>query len=282
MKKIWLIVTLIISISPLCKAQTKVKQDTSLSVQLELNNPSRKINDATAKAKIKGGQPPFQYQWSQQSTSLDSQKSVDLIEGMPHSITVTDDNGIKTSKTFEIPAKSIVEIFNSNVQPAVDVLGSILFWDPFSALGIYDPVVYTTHQQVPIPHWDAKTTESYTLKKWLISENKTIEKGDKIAVVQSDSGEKTPVFASESGKLSYLVEEGAVIYNPEDTQDVIEQDAQMLAEIEYNNPQPLLYPNGDIKKNTIPFIVIWLIIGSIFFTFRLGFVNLRGFRHSID
>ena len=34
--------------------------------------------------------------------------------------------------------------------------------------------------------------------------------------------------------------------------------------------------------NAIPFIVMWLIIGSIFFTIRLGFINIRGFRHSID
>lgn len=31
-----------------------------------------------------------------------------------------------------------------------------------------------------------------------------------------------------------------------------------------------------------PAIVLWLILGGIFFTFRLGFVNLRMFRHGID
>jgi alanine or glycine:cation symporter, AGCS family len=33
---------------------------------------------------------------------------------------------------------------------------------------------------------------------------------------------------------------------------------------------------------TIQFAVLWLIIGAIFFTLRMGFINLRAFRHAID
>ncbi|MDB4650328.1 alanine:cation symporter family protein [Pirellulaceae bacterium] len=31
----------------------------------------------------------------------------------------------------------------------------------------------------------------------------------------------------------------------------------------------------------IPFIVMWLVLGAIFFTFRMAFINLRGFTHAI-
>ncbi|MEL6440399.1 MAG: alanine/glycine:cation symporter family protein [Cyanobacteria bacterium J06621_8] len=31
-----------------------------------------------------------------------------------------------------------------------------------------------------------------------------------------------------------------------------------------------------------PLIVLWLIIGSVFFTLRLGFINLRGLKHAVD
>ena len=31
----------------------------------------------------------------------------------------------------------------------------------------------------------------------------------------------------------------------------------------------------------IPLIVMWLIIGAVFFTLRMGFINLRGFRHAL-
>lgn len=32
----------------------------------------------------------------------------------------------------------------------------------------------------------------------------------------------------------------------------------------------------------VPFIVIWLVFGAIFFTFKMGFINLRGAKHSIE
>ncbi len=35
-------------------------------------------------------------------------------------------------------------------------------------------------------------------------------------------------------------------------------------------------------ENGIPFIVLWLIAGGIFFTLRMGFINIRGFKHAID
>ncbi|MCC9165972.1 alanine/glycine:cation symporter family protein [Pontibacter harenae] len=32
----------------------------------------------------------------------------------------------------------------------------------------------------------------------------------------------------------------------------------------------------------IPLILIWLLLGALFFTFYLGFINIRGFKHAID
>jgi len=32
----------------------------------------------------------------------------------------------------------------------------------------------------------------------------------------------------------------------------------------------------------VPFIVIWLILGALFFTFKMNFINLRGFNHAIS
>lgn len=43
---------------------------------------------------------------------------------------------------------------------------------------------------------------------------------------------------------------------------------------------------GTDKTNPVdrklPFIVVWLVIGAIFFTVRMAFINLRGMRHAID
>lgn len=41
-------------------------------------------------------------------------------------------------------------------------------------------------------------------------------------------------------------------------------------------------PNGTVRTNQIPFIVIWLIFGALFFTIRMGFINFWGWRHSIN
>ena len=42
--------------------------------------------------------------------------------------------------------------------------------------------------------------------------------------------------------------------------------------------QPLPNP----RNMSLPFVVIWLIFGAIYFTFRMGFINIRGFWHSIQ
>jgi len=39
-------------------------------------------------------------------------------------------------------------------------------------------------------------------------------------------------------------------------------------------------PFGGSKN--IPFIVVWLVFGALFFTFKMDFINLRGFRHSLE
>lgn len=32
----------------------------------------------------------------------------------------------------------------------------------------------------------------------------------------------------------------------------------------------------------LPVVVLWLVIGAIFFTIRMGFINLTGFKHAIE
>ncbi|MBZ9631982.1 amino acid carrier protein [Salegentibacter sp. LM13S] len=260
----------------------QVEDNSEFQIEVNLTNPSREINDGIAEVKVQGGKKPYKYKWSNQSTALDARKSTGLIEGMEHSVKVTDANNNSISKSFTIPAESITEIFNSNVQPAVDFLGGILFWDPFASMGLFDPVVYTPSKQIPIPEWDATSNDSYTLKEWLVAKKADVDEGDKIAILETNTGDEVDVYSPVKGKLNYLIKEGHVIFDPNSTSDVVEQDAHVFAEVVYAEPQPLLHPNGDVKKNAIPFIVMWLIIGSIFFTFRLGFINIRGFKHSID
>jgi len=250
-----------------------------MAVHLELLNPSSEINNGVAKVVIEDGLAPYQYKWSNVNTPLDATESVGLIEGMEHSVIISDASGNTVSKKFTIPAKSITEIFNSKVQPAVDVLGAVLFWDAFATLGIYDPVVYTSQKNIPLPRRDVTTDEEYQVKKWLAEEGSQVKKGDTIALLESNNNIEFSVHAPAEGTLEQVSKEGSVISRMPETGSF---KAPILGVIQFKTPQPLLYPNGDIKTNNIPFIVIWLIFGSIFFTLRLKFVNIRGFKHSID
>lgn len=92
----------------------------------------------------------------------------------------------------EVSENTFSNKINEIFTPIVDVLGSVLFWDPFSALGLYDPIIYD--------------------------------------------------------------EEGNVVYDE----------------------------NGVERSSPIPFVVVWLIVGAVFFTVYMRFINFRGFKHAID
>ncbi|MCF8716077.1 amino acid carrier protein [Joostella atrarenae] len=253
-----------------------------LTVKESLINPSNKINDGAIELDVTGGTPPYTYKWSNQTTSLKSNVASGLTEGVDYSVLIKDAAGNSVEKVYKIETESITEVFNGTMTPAVAGLGSVLFWDPFAASGIYDPVVYADVKLISIPSWSADLEEKYTLQEWLKPEGASVKKGEKIAVVSKASGGTEPVFAEANGKLKYLVKEGNVIYNSDNKKHVIEQGAHFLAEIKYDEPIPLLHPNGDPQTKNIPFIVVWLLLGATFFTLRMGFINIRGFRHSLD
>src|SRR5690606_6137906 len=70
--------------------------------------------------------------------------------------------------------------------------------------------------------------------------------------------------------------------NSSNKKHVIEQGAHMFADIAYDEAIVLTHHNGDALTKPISFIVIWLVFGALFFTLRMGFINIRGFKHSLD
>ncbi len=94
-------------------------------------------------------------------------------------------NDKKAKQTFS-------QRINIFFEPVVDKMGTVLFWDPFAAIGIYDPLVYD-------------------------------DKGN-----------------------------------------------------------PALDKNGKIIKSPVPFVVVWLILGALFFTIFMKFINIKGFKTAID
>ena len=195
---------------------------------------------------------------------------------------VTDAAGNSVTKEFTVETQSITEVFNGTMTPAVGGLGSVLFWDPFAAIGIYDPVAYADVKLIGIPDWSNETQDKFILKEWLKENRASVVEGEDVAIITSDKRGDITIQANAKGKLVQKVKQGNVIYNSENQEHVIEQGAHYFAEIEYDEPVAMLHPNGDPIIKGIPFIVIWLVFGALFFTLRMGFINIRGFKHSID
>lgn len=251
------------------------------TVKENIVNPSKLINDGIIDVTIFGGTPPYTYKWSNQSTPLTSNKAFGLVEGVPYSVVITDASGNSVTKEYVVPIKNISERFNGTFTPVVNAIAMVLFWDPFSALGIYDPNVYVEKKNIPIPGWKPGIKGSFLIKKWMVKDGVKVNEGDTIAIISR--GESDIIGrAFVSGTLKHLAKEGGSIYNSSNKGDIIEEGAHNYASVVYDEKIALLHPNGDIQKKHIPFIVIWLSIGALFFTIRMGFINIRGFKHAID
>ncbi|HSP41067.1 MAG TPA: amino acid carrier protein [Gillisia sp.] len=253
-----------------------------LDVQANIGNPSNVINNGFIELNVTGGTPPYQYKWSNQATPLTSARAEGLVEGKPYNVIITDATGASTTRSYTVDAEAITEHFNGTFADIVSAMGAVLFWDPFSAIGVYDPIVYADMKNVPTPGWEANIQDRFVLKQWLVAEGTRVETGDRIAIISTSSGEDIEAFANASGTLRHLNEEGSVIYNSENKQHVIEEGAHNLAQIVYDEKIPLTHPNGDPQTKNIPFIVVWLLVGALFFTIRMGFINIRGFKHSLQ
>jgi len=163
-----------------------------LDVVGKTTNVSEEINDGKVSLFVSGGVAPYEYFWSNTSTSLTSASAVKLTEGVEYTVMVTDINGLKLEKKFLIEPLSIQEKINNAFLPVVSFLDKVIFWDPFHSLGLYDNII------------------------------------------RNSSGE--------------------ILENA----------------------------NGTNKTTKIPIVVVWLVIGAIFFTIRMKFINIRGFKHAIS
>lgn len=245
-------------------------------------NASDLINDGFVELEVSGGTPPYTYKWSNPATPIDSPVATGLTEGLPYHVIITDSRGLSETRSYKIKPKKITEHFNGAAVPLVENLGSFLFWDPFSAIGIYDPIVYADVKKVPITGWEPGVEGVFTLQEWLVDNGTLVNEGDLIAIVESSGEGSINIYANATGRLTRLSEAGEVIYDSGNSKDVIEVGAHNMAEIKYTQPVMVTHPNGDPLTRNIPLIVIWLIFGAAFFTVKMGFINFKGLKHSID
>ena len=251
-----------------------------LKAELELNNPSPTINDGEAKVVVKTGTPPYQYKWSKQSVSLKSNEAKGLVEGNPFSVKVWDANGDTLELRSKIEAESVQETLNGGFTPIVGSIESVLLADPFAAIGLYDPTVMTDHYLQRVPGALDTSVKRVELKEWLVDEGKKVERERAIALVSIDGVQDT-AYAQRSGTLRHQIDKGRTLSDVSISGD-LDGKRVPLARIDYKQERAALHPNGDAKTSGVPFIVLWLVFGAVFFTLKMNGINFRGLRHSVD
>jgi AGCS family alanine or glycine:cation symporter len=254
----------------------------AFEAEIQTENPSPKINDGIAYVVVKGGTPPYTYKWSDEDTPLEQSSNSGITEGSTFKVLVKDSDGNEKELKGKVAIHSIEETINATFKPIVNVMTNILFWDPFSTIGLYDPVVYAEQRNIKAPGYSDESVTTISLKEWKKAEGEKVKEGELIAIVIQDGDKELNVYANAEGKLHQMTPEGGMIYDANNIDDVIQVGAENLASIQYDTPKPLLHPNGDVQKKGIPFIVVWLVLGAAFFTIRMRFINFRGVKHAID
>lgn len=217
----------------------------------------------------------------------------------------------------EKAGKAIDEVF----APIVGVLGEWMFWDPFDAIGLYDPVVY--HEDgTPVIKGEYIGTVSTVEGERRVEGNETAftrQIGERVVIGREEYAVETiisdevlvlkeparrtvteaPIRNPEnvfSGRIATTAGETRVIGT--DTRfrkevgrrivisdkvydvDAIPSDNELVLAVPAGETIPeavLLQPN----EAPIPFVVVWLVLGAIFFTVFLGFLQFRKFSHAL-
>ena len=120
----------------------------AFEVKADVYNASSEIQDGSIYLTVSGGESPYRYYWSLNYVPQDFAVAEGIDEGTVVTIIVTDALNRSERITTMIPAESVSERLNSIFIPLVDVLAAVFLWDPFSAIGIYDPVVYSSNGDV--------------------------------------------------------------------------------------------------------------------------------------
>jgi len=154
------------------KAQTEIKEITeneAIRISFETYNPSAKINDGKAQAFVVGGKPPYHFYWSKQEIACTESLATGLTEKKVYTLVVTDSLGNTASSDILVPVESINEKINSAFVPIVDFISTVIMYDVFSAVGIYDPIQYDENgKMLTHPNGDPLNKGIPVVVVWLI------------------------------------------------------------------------------------------------------------------
>lgn len=241
-----------------------------IEASLQINDASRAIKNAKAEVIISKGVAPFRYYWNIADASIYQNKISDLNEGIKLTVLVVDANNDSLRLHAKVPAIGVMEYMESIMKPAVDFIGEELFFK-----SIYSKQVKIDSMLLQTPNYEQ--SKDYELIKWLVKENTTVTHEQPLAHIRMDD-DTIFLYAVGTGKIKFLVQPGDPLFK----QGTLNKSARNVACIHYANQSPYYNPNHTTKSSEIPIIVVWLVLGAIFFTFRMGFINIRGIKHGMQ
>jgi AGCS family alanine or glycine:cation symporter len=240
--------------------------------ELKIKDSLPAIDDVKAKVIVTGGKAPYKYFWNLENVSIYNDFASGISEGDMVIVKVVDANNDTVVAKGSVDAKSIPERFNKAMKPAVGFMSNILF------LSLWSDTVKVSNYIVKAPFALDPKREDYTIKEWLVEDGGKVKHQQPIAVL-NDGGEERVIFAVGNGVLNHYAKEGDDVFFENKRGN---RSDKKIAKIDYPVKQPFYFKNQTTKTQGIPLIVVWLILGAIFFTFRMNFVNIRGAFHAIQ
>lgn len=241
-----------------------------IEASLQINDASRAIKNAKAEVIVSKGVAPFRYYWNIADASIYQNKITGLNEGMRLTVLVVDANNDSLRLHAKVPAIGVMEYMESIMKPAVDFIGEELFFK-----SIYSKQVKIDSMLLQTPNYEQ--SKDFELIKWLVKENTTVTHEQPLAHIRMDD-DTIFLYAVGTGKIKFLVQPGDPLFK----QGTLNKSARNVACIRYAKKSPYYNPNHTTKSSEIPIIVVWLVLGAIFFTFRMGFINIRGIKHGLQ
>ncbi len=253
-------------------------QNVPLIAELTTKDKSPAIDDVAVEIHVKGGKKPYKYIWNNSSISIYNDHYKGWSEGDSIKVMVVDANFDSVLVTGYVEPNSFSEHVNNGMKPAVAMLQQILF------ANIWSDTVKVKEFVLKAPFAINSEKNNYTLKEWLKKDGEEVKHLDMVAVLK-DGDNEFPLYAMGDGKLIHGVHKESKV-KPGDnvyyTNRKGNRTEKILGKIDYASPQPFYFKNLTNKSQGIPLIVLWLVAGAVFFTFKMGFIQFRGVRHAID
>ena len=265
MKNLVLFITLFISIF-----STYAQEE--LSARIEIKDSLDKIDDVKAKILVNGGTAPYRYFWSESKVSIYNNEASGLPEGKEIKVLVVDAANDTVTVTGRVEEQGFAENMNSIMKPAVGILSDILFFP------LWEDTIKVKENVMKAPFALDKSKKDYTLKKWLVKDGQQVEHLEAVALL-NDAGKEIILYAVGKGKVELLTKEGEDVFFKNKRGN---RSDKKLLKINYNTPQPLYNKNMSTNTQGLPLIVVWLVLGALFFTIKMGFINFRGAKHAIQ